>query len=41
VKGFTSENVARFVDIYESELRTVNHKAHRLFCADATGITKV
>ena len=41
VKGFTSENVARFVDIYESELRKVNHQAQRIFSFDATGITAV
>jgi hypothetical protein len=29
VKGFTSENIAWFFDIYESELREVNHTAHR------------
>jgi len=39
MKGFTSENVARFFDIYESELRKVNHPVHRIFNADATGIT--
>jgi len=41
VKGFRSENVARFFDIYESELRKVNHPLHRIFNADATGITTV
>ena len=41
VKGFTSDNLARFFDSYESELRKVNHQAHRIFNADATGITKV
>jgi len=41
VKGFTSENVARFFDIYESELRKVNHPAHRIFSVDETGITTV
>ena len=41
VKGFTSENAARFFDIYESELRKVNHPVHRIFSADATGITAV
>ena len=41
MKGFTSENVARFFDIYESELRKVNHPVHRIFNADATGITAV
>jgi hypothetical protein len=42
VKGFTSENVAKFFDIfdiYESELRTVNHPVHRIFSVDETGIT--
>jgi hypothetical protein len=39
VKSFTSEYVARFFDIYESELRKVNHKAHRTFNVDATWIT--
>jgi len=41
VKGFTSENVARFFDIFESELRKVNHPVHRIFSVDATGITTV
>jgi hypothetical protein len=34
VKDFTSENVARFFDTYESELRKVNHPAHRICNAD-------
>ena len=34
MKGFTSENVARFFDIYESEIRKVNHPVHRIFSAD-------
>jgi hypothetical protein len=38
VKGFTSENVARFFDIYEPELGKVNHPVHRIFNADETGI---
>ena len=41
VKGFTSENVARFFDIYDSEQRKVNHKAHRIFIVDETRITSV
>jgi len=41
VKECTSENVARFFDIYESELRKVNHPVHRKISADATGITAV
>ena len=41
VKGFTSENVARFFDIYESELRKVIHQAHRICNVDETGITTV
>jgi len=41
VKGFTSENVARFFDIYESELRKVNHPVHRTFNADETGTVTV
>ena len=28
-------------NIYESELRKVNHPVHRIFSADATGITAV
>jgi hypothetical protein len=40
VKGFTSENVARFFDIYESELRNVNQD-HRIFNVDETGVTTV
>jgi len=39
LKGFTSENVASYFDIYESELRTVNHPVHRIFSLDETGIT--
>jgi hypothetical protein len=38
VKGFTSENVTRFFDIYESEVRKVNHSAHRILSVDDTGI---
>jgi hypothetical protein len=41
VKGFTSENVARGFDVYESELRKVNHPVHRIFNVDETGITTV
>jgi hypothetical protein len=41
VKGFTSENVARFFGICESELRKVSHPVRRIFNADATGITTV
>ena len=41
LKGFKSENVSKFVDIYESEPTKVDHKAHRIFSADATGITTV
>ena len=41
MKGFTSDNLARFFDSYESELRKVNHQAHIIFNVDATGITKV
>ena len=41
VKGFTSENVVRNFDVYESELRKVNHKAHKTFNVDATGIATV
>jgi hypothetical protein len=42
VKGFTSENAARFFfGIYESEVRKVNHQAHRIFNVDETGITTV
>jgi len=32
---------ARFFGIYESELRKVNHQAHRIFNVDVTGITTV
>ena len=35
-KGFTSENVASLFDIYESELRKVNHQSHWIFSVDAT-----
>jgi hypothetical protein len=41
VSGFTSENLARFFDIYESELRKANHPDHRIFNVDTTGITTV
>jgi hypothetical protein len=41
VKGFTSENVARFFDFSESELRTANHPAHRVFSVVKTRITTV
>jgi len=41
VKGFTSENVAMFFDIYESELRKVNHPVHRIFTVEERGITTV
>jgi len=41
VKGFTSENVARLFDIYESELRKVNHSSHSLNNVDETRITTV
>jgi hypothetical protein len=41
VKGFRSENVARSFDIYESELRKVNHQAHRIFSVVETRITAV
>jgi len=32
---------ARFFDSHESELREVNHQAHRIFNVHATGITTV
>jgi len=41
VKGFTSENLARFFDNYESELRKVNHPVHRKNIADETRIITV
>jgi hypothetical protein len=41
VKGFTSKNLTRFFDIYEYELRKVNHPVHRVFNADDTGIITV
>ena len=41
VKAFTPENVAKFFDIYEPTLGKVNHKAHRIFNVDETGITTV
>jgi hypothetical protein len=34
VKGFTAENVARFFDIYEFELRKVNHPLYRVINLD-------
>jgi hypothetical protein len=40
-KDFTSENLARIFDVYESELRKVNHNAHRTFNVDATEIATV
>jgi hypothetical protein len=41
VKSITSENVARLFDIYESELRKVNHPVYRIFNVGETGITTV
>jgi len=41
VKGFTSENVAKFFDICECELRKVNNPVHRIFTVDERGITTV
>jgi hypothetical protein len=43
VKGFTSEKVARgfFFDMYESELRKVNHPIHRIVSVDEMGIATV
>jgi len=41
MKDFTSENLARFFDIYESELRKANHPVHRIFNVDKTGLTTV
>jgi len=41
VKGFASENVGRFFDIYESEIKRVNHPVHSIFSADETGIITV
>jgi len=41
VKGCTSGNVVRLFDIYESELRNVNHPVHRIFSVDETRITKM
>ena len=41
VKGCTSENVASFFVIYESELRKVNHPVHSIFNADETRIINV
>jgi hypothetical protein len=41
VKGFTSENAARFFDIYESEVRKFNHQANRIFSVDETRVTTV
>jgi hypothetical protein len=41
VKGFTSENLARFFDIYESEIRKANYPVHRIFSVDEIGIITV
>ena len=41
MKGFTSDNLARFSDSYKSELRKVNHQAHRIFNVYSTGTEKV
>lgn len=41
VKAFTPENVAKFFDIYEPIAAMVDHKAHRIFNVDETGITTV
>ena len=41
MRGFTSENVPRFFDIYEFELRKVNYPVHWIFNVDETGISAV
>jgi len=41
VKGFTSENVERFFNVYEYELREVNNLVHRIFSVDEAGIISV
>lgn len=41
MKAFTPENVAKFFDIYEPIAAMVDHKAHRIFNVDETGITTV
>jgi len=41
VKGFTSDNVAIFLDIYESGLKKVNNPVRRIFNAGKTGIITV
>ncbi|XP_039313972.1 uncharacterized protein LOC105206643 [Solenopsis invicta] len=41
VKGFTKENVAKFFDIYESQLLKIKYSPNRLYNVDETGITVV
>jgi len=41
VKGFTSENVARFLAAYESELSKVKHPVHRIFSVNETDTLKL
>jgi len=38
--GFTSDNVARVFDVYDSDLRKINHKAHRIFGAWGSVVVK-
>lgn len=39
--SFTSENVVKFFDIYETELKKLNHQAHRVFNVNETGVKTV
>jgi hypothetical protein len=41
VQAFTKENLNRFFDILKPELNKINHRAHRVFNVDETGITVV
>ena len=41
VQAFTKENINRFFDILRPELNKINHRPHRVFNVDETGITVV
>jgi hypothetical protein len=41
LKGFTSEKKESYFDVYKSELKKVNHQAHKICNVDETGITTV
>jgi hypothetical protein len=41
VKGFTSESVATFFDLFESEMEKINFSPNKLFNVDETRLTVV